>query len=69
MNEFKADWKKAPEWATKFGKKLVINESYMPVWYNDKKACSGADTPNAVALQAITFKPVDVIFIENRFEK
>lgn len=69
MTEFKADWNKAPEWATKFGKKLIINKSFMPIWYNDKKACSAADTPNKIALQAITFKLDGVIFIENRFNK
>lgn len=65
-DKFKADWIKAPEWAEKFGKKHVVHGNYVPVWYDNKRACSAIDVPNLSVLQAIQFKPKDITFIENK---
>lgn len=57
----KADWSKAPDWATKYGQKIVVHGEGYPVWYNSRRACSAIDVPELGFLQAIQFKPCDSI--------
>jgi len=62
----KPNWENAPEWATKLGKQHVVHGNYIPLWYNDERACSAIDVPNLSVLQALQFKPKNIVFVENR---